>query len=143
MATARPLALLSVSDKTGLDELGRALSELGFELLSTGGTAAALRSVGLAVISVEEFTGSPEILEGRVKTLHPRVHAGILAAPTAEHRAELEAFGGRPIDVVVVNLYPFRETAARAGVSLAELIENIDVGGPSMLRAAAKNHARV
>jgi phosphoribosylaminoimidazolecarboxamide formyltransferase/IMP cyclohydrolase len=143
MALAARLALLSVSDKTGLVDLGRALTELGLELLSTGGTAASLRAAGLRVLTVDELTGSPEILDGRVKTLHPRVHAGILAKPTPEHMAELEAFGGRPIDLVIVNLYPFRETAARPGVTLLELVEQIDIGGPSMIRGAAKNHARV
>jgi len=143
MAPATRLALLSVSDKTGLVDLGRALTEIGLGLLSTGGTATALRAAGLPVLTVDELTGSPEILDGRVKTLHPKVHAGILAKPTPEHMAELAAFGGRPIDLVVVNLYPFRETAAKPGVTLAQLIEQIDIGGPSMIRGAAKNHARV
>ncbi|MBI2893215.1 MAG: bifunctional phosphoribosylaminoimidazolecarboxamide formyltransferase/IMP cyclohydrolase [Deltaproteobacteria bacterium] len=143
MAKNERLALLSVSDKRGLQDFARVLARLGFDLLSTGGTATELGRAGLAVTAIETFTGSPEILGGRVKTLHPLVHAGILARPTPEHLEELREQGGRPIDLVVVNLYPFRQTAARPGVTLAELIEQIDIGGPSMIRGAAKNHARV
>jgi phosphoribosylaminoimidazolecarboxamide formyltransferase/IMP cyclohydrolase len=137
------LALISVSDKTGLDRLGPRLQELGWGLLSTGGTARALREAGCDVTEVGDHTGFPEILGGRVKTLHPRVFAGILAAPTDDHAAQLEEQGIPAIDIVVVNLYPFRETVARDGVALADAIEQIDIGGPSLVRAAAKNHARV
>ncbi len=136
-------ALISVSDKTGVAELGRGLEELGWEILSTGGTAAALGAAGCRVTRVEAYTGFPEILDGRVKTLHPRVFAGVLAAPTDAHRAELEAHGIGEIDLVAVNLYPFRETVAREDVAPEEAVERIDIGGPSLLRAAAKNHARV
>jgi phosphoribosylaminoimidazolecarboxamide formyltransferase/IMP cyclohydrolase len=136
------VALLSVSDKTGLLPLAQALVGAGYELLSTGGTAGALRAAGLSVTEVSEHTGHPEIFDGRVKTLHPRVHGGILGKRDA-HAAEAEAHGLRWIDVVVVNLYPFAATAAREGVSEADVIEQIDIGGPSMLRSAAKNHAWV
>jgi phosphoribosylaminoimidazolecarboxamide formyltransferase/IMP cyclohydrolase len=139
------LALLSVSDKTGLVEFARSLvEEFGFELISSGGTAAALQEAGLPAIKVSDYTGSPEILGGRVKTLHPRIHGGILArrdVPT--DGAELEAQGIRPIDLVVVNLYPFAATIAKPNVTLAEAIEQIDIGGPAMLRAAAKNYAHL
>jgi phosphoribosylaminoimidazolecarboxamide formyltransferase/IMP cyclohydrolase len=134
-------ALLSVSDKTGLVELARTLAELGVELISTGGTRRALQEAGLVVGDVSEVTGFPEILDGRVKTLHPRVHAGILAVRgNPQHRATLEAQGIAPIDLVVVNLYPFEATVARPGSGHEEIVENIDIGGPSMLRAAAKNY---
>lgn len=137
-------ALLSVSDKSGLLELAKGLSELGVELLSTGGTAALLRAAGLSVIDVSEVTGFPESLDGRVKTLHPGIHAGILAdRAKSEHMAFLKSENIRPIDLVVVNLYPFKETIRREAVSFDEAVENIDIGGPSMLRAAAKNHAAV
>jgi phosphoribosylaminoimidazolecarboxamide formyltransferase/IMP cyclohydrolase len=136
-------ALISVSDKSGLGRLGPALRELGWEILSTGGTAAALAAAGCDVVEVGEFTGFPEILGGRVKTLHPKIFAGILAAPSAGHEAELAGLGIPGIDLVVVNLYPFRETVAAAGVTLEQAVEQIDIGGPSLLRAAAKNHARV
>jgi phosphoribosylaminoimidazolecarboxamide formyltransferase/IMP cyclohydrolase len=136
-------ALISVSDKSRLDVLGRGLADLGWEILSTGGTARALRDAGCEVRDVSDFTGFPEILDGRVKTLHPKVFAGVLAAPIEAHRAQLEEMGLPAIDLVVVNLYPFRETVAREGVTLDEAIENIDIGGPSLIRAAAKNHARV
>ncbi len=136
-------ALISVSDKSGLHRLGPGLVEMGWRLLSTGGTAEALRAAGCPVTDVAEHTEFPEILGGRVKTLHPRIFAGILAAPTEEHERELAGLGIPPIDLVVVNLYPFRETAGRPGVTLAEAVEQIDIGGPSLLRAAAKNHARV
>ncbi len=137
------LALISVSDKTGLDRLGPRLQELGWRLLSTGGTARALRGAGCEVTEVGDHTGFPEILDGRVKTLHPRVFAGILAAPGDDHASQLDEHDIPAIDLVVVNLYPFRETVARDGVGLAEAIEQIDIGGPSLIRAAAKNHARV
>jgi len=137
-----PLALLSVSDKTGLEPFANALVGLGFDLLSTGGTFGALQAAGLPVRQVADETGFPEILGGRVKTLHPKIHGGLLATREAAHLAELEAHGITPVDLVVVNLYPFRETVAR-GAPFAEAVENIDVGGPAMLRAAAKNHANV
>jgi phosphoribosylaminoimidazolecarboxamide formyltransferase/IMP cyclohydrolase len=136
----KPRALVSVSDKRGLEALARGLLRQGYELLSTGGTLAFLSGRGLPVRAVSEITGYPEILDGRVKTLHPRVHGGILARRTsATHLQELAAHGIVPIDLVVVNLYPFRETAARDGATAAEIVESIDVGGPAMLRAAAKN----
>ena len=135
-------ALISVSDKTGLVELGRGLADAGVEILSTGGTARALREGGVSVVDVSEYTASPEIMDGRVKTLHPRVHGGILMRDTSADRAALTEIGGRPIDLVCVNLYPFEQTVAR-GASHEETIENIDIGGPSMVRSAAKNQARV
>jgi phosphoribosylaminoimidazolecarboxamide formyltransferase/IMP cyclohydrolase len=135
-------ALLSVSDKTGVVELARALHARGVELLSTGGTAKALRDAGLPVVDVSTYTGSPEVMDGRVKTLHPRVHGGLLARDRAGDWAELESLGGKRIDLVVVNLYPFEATVAR-GAAYDEVLENVDIGGPSMLRSAAKNHARV
>ena len=137
-----PRALLSVSDKAGLEPFARALTELGFELLSTGGTYAALSAAGLSVRRVAEETGFPEILDGRVKTLHPKIHGGLLATQTPEHQLQLKAHGVTPVDLLVVNLYPFRETVAR-GAPFAETVENIDIGGPAMLRSAAKNHAHV
>jgi phosphoribosylaminoimidazolecarboxamide formyltransferase / IMP cyclohydrolase len=137
-------ALLSVSDKTGLVELGRGLVARGFELVSTGGTARTLRDAGLPVSDVAAVTGSPEMLDGRVKTLHPRVHAGLLAdRRLADHRHQLIAAGIAPFELVVVNLYPFAAALERPGISVDELIEEIDIGGPSMVRAAAKNHATV
>jgi len=137
-------ALLSVSDKTGLIDLARGLAAHGIELLSTGGTAAALREAGLAVKDVSEHTGFPEMLDGRVKTLHPLVHGGLLfRRDLPEHVKQVEGHGIAPIDLVVVNLYPFEQTVARPGVTREEAIENIDIGGPSMLRSAAKNHASV
>ena len=139
-----PRALLSVSDKTGLLPFARALAERGWTLLSTGGTARALREGGLAVTEVSEVTGHPEMMDGRVKTLHPAVHAGLLGRrANADDMAQMNAQGYEPIDLVAVNLYPFRETVARPGVTLDDAIENIDIGGPSMLRSAAKNHASV
>src|SRR6185295_16911209 len=137
-------ALLSVSDKTGLVELGRGLVGHGFELVSTGGTARALRDDGLPVTDVSAVTGSPEMLDGRVKTLHPRIHAGLLADRRREdHRRQLVDAGIAPFDLVVVNLYPFAAALERPGISIDDLIEEIDIGGPSMVRAAAKNHANV
>jgi phosphoribosylaminoimidazolecarboxamide formyltransferase/IMP cyclohydrolase len=139
-----PRALLSVSDKTGLVPFARALAERGWALLSTGGTAAALREAGLAAVEVSEVTGHPEMMEGRVKTLHPAVHAGLLGRRgNPDDVAQMAAHGYEPIDLVAVNLYPFRETVARPGVTDADAIENIDIGGPSMLRSAAKNHESV
>ncbi len=138
----RRLALLSVSDKSGLIAFARGLRDLGFELLSTGGTAKALLAEGIPVTAVEEYTGSPEVMGGRVKTLHPRVHGGILARQ-GQDDADLARIGANLIDVVVVNLYPFEKTAARSDAPHEEIIENIDIGGPSMLRSSAKNHARV
>lgn len=138
-----PRALLSVSDKTGLAEFAAGLIQAGFELVSTGGTLAALRQAGLPAQAVEEVTGFPEIMDGRVKTLHPRIHAGLLARPISEHEAALEEHGIQAFDLLAVNLYPFRETIARSGVTEAEAIENIDIGGPAMIRAAAKTFERV
>ncbi|HEV2208831.1 MAG TPA: bifunctional phosphoribosylaminoimidazolecarboxamide formyltransferase/IMP cyclohydrolase [Verrucomicrobiae bacterium] len=137
-------ALLSVSDKSGLVPLAQALAGAGVELLSTGGTAKALRDAGLQVTDVSTYTGFPEMLDGRVKTLHPKVHGGLLylrGNPT--HEAAIGQQGIEPIDFVVVNLYPFEQTVARPGVALHDAIENIDIGGPSMLRSAAKNHESV
>ena len=137
-------ALISVSDKTGVVDFARGLSEMGVELLSTGGTASAIRDAGLEVTDVSEFTGQEEILGGRVKTLHPRLHAALLAKrDDPEHMATLEAEGIEPIDLVCVNLYPFEQTVARPDVTEAEAVENIDIGGPTMIRAAAKNHGSV
>ena len=135
-----PRALLSVSDKTGLVPFASALVAQGYELVSTGGTARVLREAGLTVLDVSDITGFPEMLDGRVKTLHPVVHGGLLARrDLPEHMAAIAAHGIGTIDLVVVNLYPFRETAAKPGVHPEEVIENIDIGGPSMLRSAAKN----
>src|SRR5215471_12931852 len=137
-------ALISVSDKTGLGELARGLPKLKVKILSTGGTAKSLAAEGAPVTEVADYTGFPEMLDGRVKTLHPRVHAGILARrDSPDHLAAIRAAGIDPIDLVVVNLYPFAETVAKPGCTPAEAIENIDIGGPSMLRAAAKNYSGV
>jgi len=137
-------ALLSVSDKTGLADFARELHDLGVELLSTGGTAKSLRDEGLPVIDVSEFTGAPELFDGRVKTLHPKVHGALLhRRDDKEHLAQAKKHDIPAIDLVVVNLYPFEQTVAKPEVSLEEAIENIDIGGPSMLRSAAKNHASV
>jgi phosphoribosylaminoimidazolecarboxamide formyltransferase/IMP cyclohydrolase len=135
-------ALVSVSEKRGIVDLCRQLSEMGVEILSTGGTAKALRGAEIPVTDVAEYTGSPEVMDGRVKTLHPRVHGGILMRDTIGDRTQLTELGGHPIDLVVVNLYPFEATVAR-NAPHDEVIENIDIGGPSMIRSAAKNHARV
>lgn len=135
-------ALVSVSDKTGLAALGVALASRGIEVLSTGGTATALRAAGVAVRDVAEVTGFPEIMEGRVKTLHPKIHGGLLGRAGTDD-AVMAQHGIVPIDLLVVNLYPFEATVAREGVTLDEAIEEIDVGGPAMVRGAAKNHARV
>ena len=137
-------ALLSVSDKTGLAEFAKELHEMGVELLSTGGTSVTLREAGLPVIDVSEFTGAPELFDGRLKTLHPKVHGGLLQRRDDEsHIQQAKANDIPPIDLVVVNLYPFEETVAKPNVTLEEAIEKIDIGGPSMLRSAAKNHASV
>ncbi len=136
-------ALVSVSDKSGVDELARGLVAMGFEVVSTGNTLRALTEAGVPATAVADVTGFPEILGGRVKTLHPAVHGGVLAMRTPEHLAELAEHGITPVDLVVANLYPFRETVAREGVTDAEAIEQIDIGGPAMIRAAAKNHEHV
>jgi len=141
----RPItrALLSVSDKTGLVDFARALATHGIELISTGGTSSALAEAGLKVLDVSEITGFPEMMDGRVKTLHPRVHGGLLAVRgNAAHTAAMAAHGIRPIDLLVVNLYPFEATVA-SGADYETCVENIDIGGPAMIRAAAKNHADV
>jgi phosphoribosylaminoimidazolecarboxamide formyltransferase / IMP cyclohydrolase len=135
-------ALLTVSDKRGLVEFARGLAELGIEIVSTGGTARELEGAGLAVRAIDDYTGFPEILDGRVKTLNPRIYAGLLAVRSnPEHVSTLAEHGIEPIDLVCVNLYPFERTASRRGVSDSEVIENIDIGGPTLIRAAAKNHA--
>lgn len=136
-------ALISVSNKEGVVEFSRGLVDLGYEIISTGGTYQTLKDAGIPVSKVADITGFPEILDGRVKTLHPRIHGGILACRTPEHLAQLEANQITPIDIVAVNLYPFRQTVARPGVTLEEAVENIDIGGPAMVRAAAKNHKYV
>lgn len=136
-------ALISVSDKQGIVEFARGLNKLGYHIISTGGTARTIMEAGIEVSTVSEITGFPEILEGRVKTLHPKIHAGILAKNEEAHMKQLEKLGIAPLDLVIVNLYPFRETVAKPGVPLDEAIENIDIGGPSMIRAAAKNYQRV
>ncbi|PLR99205.1 bifunctional phosphoribosylaminoimidazolecarboxamide formyltransferase/IMP cyclohydrolase [Bacillus sp. T33-2] len=134
-------ALISVSDKAGIVDFAKELAELGFEIISTGGTKKALQDGGVPVIGISDVTGFPEILEGRVKTLHPNIHGGLLAkAGEAGHLQQLEEHGIVPIELVCVNLYPFQATIAKPGVSVEEAIENIDIGGPAMLRASAKNH---
>jgi len=144
MATDKVLikrALLGVSDKTGLVDFARVLQRHGVEILSTGGTKAELEKGGVRVKSVEDFTGSPEMLDGRVKTLHPKIHGGILARRAEpSHQQQMRQHGIEPIDLVVVNFYPFEQTVAKPNVSLEEAIENIDIGGPTLVRAAAKNH---
>src|SRR5688572_30020590 len=133
-------ALLSVYDKSGIAELGRGLVDLGYEIVSTGGTLAALEAAGVPVTAVSDVTAFPEILDGRVKTLHPHIHGGLLARrDDPAHMSALEAHQISPIDVVAANLYPFAETIARPGVSLTDALEQIDIGGPAMIRAAAKN----
>ena len=137
-------ALLSVSDKSGLVPFAQALARAGVELISTGGTAQALRTAGLTVMDLSDYTGFPEMLDGRVKTLHPKVHGGLLyIRGNPVHEETAKAHQIRPIDLVVVNLYPFEQTVSKPGVSLHDAIENIDIGGPSMLRSAAKNHESV
>ena len=137
-------ALISVSDKSGLLELAKVLEEMGVEILSTGGTAKALTAGGIKVTEVADYTGSPEILDGRVKTLHPKLHAGLLyRRDLPEHETQMKERGFGPIDLVVVNLYPFEATIAKPDVTFEEAIENIDIGGPCLLRASAKNFAAV
>ncbi len=137
-------ALISVSDKTGLVEFTRELHARGVEIISTGGTARTLKEAGIPVVEVSEFTGFPEMMDGRVKTLHPRVHGGLLyLRGNADHERQAREHGIKPIDLVVVNLYPFEKTIAKPDATVHEAIENIDIGGPSMLRSAAKNHASV
>src|SRR5712672_1749650 len=136
-------ALLSVSEKSGLIEFARALAAHGIDLVSTGGTAKAIADAGLKVIDVSELTGFPEMMDGRVKTLHPKVHGGLLAIrDNRDHAASMQAHGIAPIDLLVVNLYPFEATVAK-GANFDTCIENIDIGGPAMIRAAAKNHSDV
>lgn len=136
-------AVLSVFDKTGLIELGQELVALGWELVASGGTARSLRQAGLPTLDVAQVTGAPEMLGGRVKTLHPAIHGGILARDLASDQEDLAAQGIQAIDLVVCNLYPFTETIAQPGVTLADAVEQIDIGGVTLLRAAAKNFARV
>ena len=137
-------ALVSVSDKTGVVEFAKALSRMGVTIISTGGTARALSQAGIKVIPVEDVTGFPEMMDGRVKTLHPKVHGGILAIKdNADHIRAMKTHGIESIDLVCVNLYPFEKTVAQPGCTLAQAVENIDIGGPSMIRSAAKNHAFV
>src|SRR5688572_8407707 len=137
-------ALISVSDKSGLGELGKILAARKIEVLSTGGTAKALRDAGVDVKEVSDFTGFPEMLDGRVKTLHPKIHGGLLGRRDLDdHVAQMRKHGIEPIDLVVVNLYPFEKIAGQSDARWEELIENIDIGGPSMLRSAAKNHDSV
>lgn len=137
-------ALISVSDKTGIVEFAKKLDKLGVEIISTGGTATALQNAGIKVIGISDITGFPECLDGRVKTLHPNIHAGLLAMRSnPEHMKQIKELNVEPIDIVVVNLYPFKQTILKDGVTLAEAIENIDIGGPTMLRAASKNYQDV
>jgi len=137
-------ALVSVSDKTGVVELGRVLHEFGVEILSTGGTFRALEEGGVKVRAVEDYTGFAEMMDGRVKTLHPKIHAGLLALrDNQDHMRQMEERGFGLIDMVVVNLYPFQQTVAKPDVTEAEAIENIDIGGPTMIRSAAKNFRHV
>ncbi len=137
-------ALISVYDKTDLLEIATALTERGVEILSTGGTAQHLRNAGIDIVDVSDYTGFPEMLDGRVKTLHPKIHGGLLAErDNAEHNAQTDAHGINPIDMVICNLYPFEATVAKPDVTLPEAIENIDIGGPTMIRAASKNYRHV
>ena len=138
-----PTAILSVHNKTGLIEFARGLADLGWTLLASGGTAKLLRENSIAVTEVADYTKSPEILGGRVKTLHPAIHGGLLARPTEEDHQQLLDLGWDYIDLVAVNLYPFEETIAKPDVTYADAIENIDIGGVTLIRAAAKNHERV
>jgi phosphoribosylaminoimidazolecarboxamide formyltransferase/IMP cyclohydrolase len=138
-----PIAILSVHDKTGIIEFAKALASLGWTLLASGGTAKLLSDNGISVTEVADYTKSPEILGGRVKTLHPAIHGGLLARPTESDHKELLDLGWDYIDLVAVNLYPFEETVAKPNVTYADAIENIDIGGVTLIRAAAKNHERV
>jgi phosphoribosylaminoimidazolecarboxamide formyltransferase / IMP cyclohydrolase len=136
----RKKALISVTDKSGIVELAQALKNLGFEILSTGGTAKAIQAAGIPVTEVSAYTGFPEILDGRVKTLQPKIHGGLLGRrEDPNHQEQMKSLGIEPIDLLVVNLYAFEKTVARPGCTLEEAIENIDIGGPTLLRAAAKN----
>jgi phosphoribosylaminoimidazolecarboxamide formyltransferase / IMP cyclohydrolase len=133
-------AIISVSDKSGIVEFAKELASMGIEILSTGGTAKALRNAGISVREVSEYTGSPEMLDGRVKTLHPKIHGGLLSRrDNVKDMEEIRKYGIDPIDMVVVNLYPFEETISKPDVTFDEAIENIDIGGPTMLRSASKN----
>lgn len=137
-------ALMSVTDKSGLVDFGKFLADRGVEILSTGGTARLLRENGVPVVEVSDYTGFPEMLDGRVKTLHPKIHGGILGRrDLPAHREQMEKHGIPPIDLVVVNLYQFEKAIAQPGCGLEEAIENIDIGGPTLLRAAAKNYTHV
>jgi phosphoribosylaminoimidazolecarboxamide formyltransferase/IMP cyclohydrolase len=137
-------AIISVTDKSGIVGLANSLSGLGVQILSTGGTARALREGGVSVTDISDYTGFPELMDGRIKTLHPKVHGGLLGLrDNPEHVEMMKAHGIKPIDMVVVNLYQFEKTVAKEGVTLEEAIENIDIGGPSMLRASAKNFRHV
>ncbi len=138
-----PTAILSVHNKTGLVDFAKGLAALGWNLLASGGTAKLLRNNNINVTEVADYTKSPELLGGRVKTLHPAIHGGLLARPTDSDRNELLALGWDFIDLVAVNLYPFEETIAKPNVTYADAIENIDIGGVTLIRAAAKNHERV
>jgi phosphoribosylaminoimidazolecarboxamide formyltransferase/IMP cyclohydrolase len=143
MASA-PKALISVTDKSGIVELARELIQMDFEILSTGGTAKTLKAAGLTVTEVSAYTGFPEILDGRVKTLQPKIHGGLLGRrQDPRHREQMRALDIEPIDLLVVNLYAFEKTVAKPGCTLEEAIENIDIGGPALLRAAAKNYSEV
>jgi phosphoribosylaminoimidazolecarboxamide formyltransferase/IMP cyclohydrolase len=142
--TSQKRALISVTDKSGLGELGRELVALGFEILSTGGTAKALQGAGVPVTEVSAYTGFPEILDGRVKTLQPKIHGGLLGRRNDPgHQEQMQSLGIEPIDLLIVNLYAFEKTVAQPDCTLEEAIENIDIGGPAMLRAAAKNYPDV
>ena len=137
-------AIISVSDKTGIIEFAKRLNDMEVDIISTGGTARTIGGAGIPVISISDVTGFPECLDGRVKTLHPNIHAGVLAIrDNPHHMDQLERLGINTIDFVVINLYPFRETILKEGVDLKEAIENIDIGGPTLLRAAAKNYQDV
>ena len=137
-------ALISTSDRGGLIEFARALQDLGVELVSTGGTGRAIREAGLSVTDVADVTGFPEVMDGRVKTLHPKIHGGLLGVRADEgHMATLEQHGIAPFELVCVNLYPFESAISKPGCSLTEAVENIDIGGPAMLRSAAKNHRSI
>ena len=138
-----PTAILSVHNKTGVIDFAKGLAALGWQLLASGGTAKLLRDNGLSVTEVADYTKSPEILSGRVKTLHPAIHGGLLARPTDEDHQQLLNLGWDYIDLVAVNLYPFEQTIAKEDVAYADVIENIDIGGVTLIRAAAKNHERV
>ncbi len=137
-------AIISVTDKTGIVEFAKSISEFGVEILSTGGTAGTLREGGLRVTDISDYTGFPEMMDGRVKTLHPKVHGGLLGLrDNPEHVKMMKEHGIKPMDMVVVNLYQFEKTVAKEGVTLEEAIENIDIGGPAMLRSSAKNYKHV